>query len=93
MFLQLSVCHSVHRGRVVVYPSKHWSRHPLGRFIPAWNGADIPPRQPLQWTVRILRERILVFLRTDITVPMRLCSLSLSVNKAYRFYDASQKYK
>ena len=55
----------------VVYPSMHWGRHPLadapgqtlplpGSQHPPW--ADTPPRQPLQRTVRILLECILVFL-------------------------------
>ena len=39
----------------------HWGRHPPGRHIPACTGADIPPRQLLQQTERILLECILVY--------------------------------
>ena len=62
MFLHLSVSHSVHGG---VYPSMLSSRHqPPGRHIPACTGTDTPspppPRWPLQQTVHIPLECILV---------------------------------
>ena len=76
MFLHLSVSHSVHRVCVgqpplrQTYPSMHWGRHPpgqtypsmhWGRHIPVCTVADTPtPRRPLQRTVRILMECILV---------------------------------
>ena len=75
MFLHLSVSHSVHRVCVGQPPSgRHipactGADGPLGRHIPACTGADIsqyalwqtlPPRRPLQRTVRILMECILV---------------------------------
>ena len=60
MFLHLSVSHSVHRGGVCV-----WA-HPPGRHLSVilFTGeclARHPPRRPLQRTVRILVECILVF--------------------------------
>ena len=56
MFLHLSVSHSVHRR--LVYTPAPPGRHPRGRHPP---GKHTPPRRPLQRTVRILLECILVF--------------------------------
>ena len=61
MFLHLSVGHSVHRGGV--YPSMHWADT---------RRVDTPPRPPLQRTVRILLECILVH-----TISYTLYSLTL----------------
>ena len=57
-----SVCHSVHRGCIPAYPA-HAGIHPLGRHpsrqTPPFLGRH-PLRRPLQRTVRILLECILV---------------------------------
>ena len=56
MFLHLSVSHSVHRGCI---PACIGADTPSpGRHPPPW--ADPSPRRPLQWTVRILLEFIIV---------------------------------
>ena len=51
---RLSFCS---RGGGGVYPSMHWDRHPPGQTPP---GQTTPSRRPLQRTVRILLECILV---------------------------------
>ena len=63
MFLHRSVCHSVHRE---VFGSHHpLDKHPPGRHLPGSQPllrqtTPPPPRRPLQRTVRILLECILI---------------------------------
>ena len=72
MFSQVCVKNSVYRGRV--YPSMHWGRHPpaqcMLRYTPcprAVTPGQTPP-WPLQRTVRILRECILVYVWKSCTI-------------------------
>ena len=61
MFLHPFVCYSVHKGRCTL--SLWTDNPPSGRHPPR----QTPPIPPLQWTVRILLECILVFfIQTDL---------------------------